>query len=209
MSALKLYDFPFSSASFRLRIACNLKGVDYNTELVNIREDAQNRAEYLAVNPTGLVPALRFADGFVLSQSLAVMQYLDAVSPEPRLFPEEPRQAALVWEFALTVACDTHPLNNLRVLKYLRSTLNADENQINAWYSTWVAAGLTGLETRAKATGGPYCIGECISAADICLVPQMLNARRFRVDLDAFPTLVAIDKRLSRLPAFQCAFPEE
>ncbi|MEM8988747.1 MAG: maleylacetoacetate isomerase [Pseudomonadota bacterium] len=205
----RLFDFPRSSASYRVRIACNLKAVAYDKVLVNFREHAQRSAEYLEVNPSGLVPAFESDDGTVLSQSLAILKFLDTVSATPRLFPADPKEESAVWEMALIIACDIHPLNNLRVLKYLENTLGADEAARDAWYANWVSLGFEGLEARAKARGASYCYGDAPTAVDVCLVPQMFNARRFNVTLDAFPTLVDIDARLQQMDAFAKAAPDQ
>lgn len=204
---MELFDFPRSSASYRIRIACNLKGLDVCKVLVNFRENEQRSEDYLAVSPSGLVPTLKEEDGWTLSQSVAILDYLDHLAPKPRLFPTSPRARAEVMEMALIVACDIHPLNNLRILKYLENNLGADEDARNAWYAQWVQLGFEGLEAKAKAYGGPYCYGDTLTAADLCLVPQMFNARRFNVDLSAFPTLADIDARLTAMDAFAKAAP--
>ena len=204
----KLYDFPRSSASYRVRIACNLKGLDYERALVNFRENAQRSEAFLEVNPSGLLPAFEFDDGTVLSQSMAILKYLDALHPSPRLFPSAPLEESAVWEMSLIIACDIHPLNNLRVLKYLEHELGADEKAREDWYARWVRAGFEGLEARVSARGGPYCFGADITAADVCLVPQMFNARRFNVGLEDFPTLTATDRRLQEIEAFRAAAPD-
>ncbi|MEM7570299.1 MAG: maleylacetoacetate isomerase [Pseudomonadota bacterium] len=204
---LELFDFPRSSASYRVRIACNLKRLEVTKTLVNFREKAQRSPAYLKVSPSGLVPTLREEDGWALSQSIAILEYLDHLAPEPRLFPQSARARAEVMEMALMVACDIHPLNNLRILKYLENTLGADEAARDAWYAEWVQLGFEGLEVKAKTYGGPFCYGADLSPADLCLVPQMFNARRFNVDLSAFPTLVDIDARLTAIDAFAAAAP--
>ncbi|MDJ0921704.1 MAG: maleylacetoacetate isomerase [Henriciella sp.] len=206
---MKLYNFPRSSASYRVRIACNLKGIEVEKVLVNFREDAQRSPDYLALNPSGLTPALVEEDGFALSQSIAILKYLDHLAPEPRLFPVDPRGEARVMEMVQVIASDIHPLNNLRVLKYLKNVLGVDEDAKNAWYAHWIALGFEGLEQQVRrAGGGPYCFGETLSAADLCLVPQMFNARRFEVPLEAYPKLVEIDARLQLIEAFAQAAPE-
>jgi maleylacetoacetate isomerase len=205
-SALTLYDYPLSSASYRVRIALNLKGLAYERVTINLRDGAHRGGDYLAHNPAGLVPALGLPDGTVIGQSLAIMRYLDTVA-EPRLFPADPLADARVSAMAMDIACDIHPLNNLRVLNYISGTFGQSDQQKNAWYAHWVEQGFAGLEQSVRAIGGAYCAGDAISAADLCLVPQMFNARRFKVDLSAYPTLVAIDARLCALPAVIAATP--
>lgn len=204
---MKLYGFPRSSASYRVRIACGLKGLEPESALVNFRTNDQRSPEYLAIAPSGLVPALQRDDGFVLTQSLAILMYIDETHPNPPLLPEDPDLRLKVWEMALAVACDIHPLNNLRVLQYLEHQLGADEEQRNAWYGNWVRLGLAGLEAEAKRLRGDYCVGDTITLADVCLVPQMFNARRFEVDLTEFPNLVDIDARLNKIPEIDAAKP--
>lgn len=205
---MKLYGFPKSSASYRVRIACALKGVEPETALVNFRTNDQRSEAYLSVAPSGLVPALTDDDGFTLSQSLAIMLHLDDAYPDPPLQPADRRLALKALELALAVACDIHPLNNLRVLKYLEHTLGQDETSRNAWYAHWIQTGFEGLEAEIVNVGGEYCVGDTVTLADICLVPQMFNARRFNVDLSAYPRLVEIDARLNALDAFQAARPD-
>lgn len=205
---MKLYDFPRSSASFRVRIAVNIKQLEYEKVPIDFRKDEQMSDEYRRINPSGLVPFTEFDSNTRLSQSIAILRYLDAIQPEPRLFPEDPAEDAAVMEMALIIACDIHPLNNLRVLKYLERELCADEASRSAWYANWVRAGFFGLEAFVQRKGaGPYCFGDVLTAADVCLVPQMVNARRFNVPLDDFPALVEIDSRLQMLPAFRDAAP--
>ncbi len=203
----KLYDFPRSSASYRIRIACNLKNVAYEKVLINFRENAQRSDAYLKVNPSGLLPSFEADDGTVLSQSMAILRYLDATCPEPALFPKDMEAECAVWEMALIIACDIHPLNNLRVLQYLENELGADQDARNAWYAEWVRLGFAGLEERVSARGGTYCFGDSVTAVDVCLVPQMFNARRFDVPLSAFPKLVEVDERLRAIDAFAAAAP--
>ena len=204
---MRLHDYAKSSAAYRVRIALNLKGLSAERADVDLRTGAQAEAGYGAVSASGLVPTLE--DGEVtLGQSLAICRYLDRLHPEPRLFPEDPVAEARVSEMALTVACDVHPLNNLRVLKYLRGPLGQDEPAVMAWYAHWIEAGFGTLERLVAAHGSvTNCYGGAVSMADLCLVPQMYNARRFDVPLDAFPQLVAIDAALTALPAFADAAP--
>ena len=204
---MRLYDYAKSSASYRVRIALHLKGVAADLIDVDLRTGAQAKDAYGQVSYSGLVPTL--TDGeLTLGQSLAICRYLDRLHPEPRLFPGDPVAEARVNEMALTVACDVHPLNNLRVLKYLRGPLGREEPDVMAWYAHWIEAGFTALEQLVRQHGSDTnCFGEAVSIADLCLVPQMFNARRFDVPLDAFPRLVAIDAALRALPAFEAAAP--
>ena len=208
---MKLYTYFRSSAAFRARIALNLKGIAYEAVHVDLRAPAsrQRTPEYLAVNPQGLVPALEH-DGKTIAQSLAIIEYLEELYPEPRLLPQAPFDRARVRAMALAVACDMHPLNNTRVLGYLRSSLGHNEDTVNAWYGHWIAAGFRALETEAaRASGdGRHMFGTTVTLADIYIVPQMYNARRFKCDLEPYPTLRAICAHLESLPAFARAVPE-
>lgn len=204
-SEIVLYDFWRSSAAYRVRIALNLKAVAYRSEAVNLAEGAQGAGAYRAINPQGFVPALAI-DGQLLTQSLAIIDYLDATRPEPRLLPADPLRRAATRARALTIAADIHPLNNLRVLKWLRAELGADETAVNRWYHHWVAEGFAALEAGAPDEG--LLGGHAPDLADVCLVPQMANARRFEVPLEAYPKLVRIDEALRAIPAFAAAAPE-
>lgn len=208
---MKLYAYFRSSAAYRTRIAVNLKGIECETVNVDLRQTAndQHKPEYLAINPHGLVPAL-FVDGTTIAQSLAIIEYLDETHPEPPLLPRSPVDRARVRAMALAVACDMHPLNNLRVLNYLRSPLEHDEETVNAWYRHWIAVGFSGLEQEARrATGnGRHMFGSAVTIADVCIVPQMYNARRFKCDIEPYPTLRRICAHLEGLPAFAKAAPE-
>lgn len=204
---MKLYTYFRSSAAYRVRIALNLKGIPFESIAVDLRPGMHRSPGYLAMNPQGLVPALEDG-GTVFSQSLAILEYLEETHPQPPLLPRAPVDRARVRSLALSIACDLHPLNNLRVLNYLRSPLGQDEAAVNAWYRHWIAEGLRGLEVQASRLGdGRHAFGGEITLADVCLVPQMFNARRFNCDLAPYPTLRSISEHLESLPAFARAAP--
>jgi maleylacetoacetate isomerase len=203
----RLFDYFRSSACYRVRIALNLKGIGYEAVPVNLLESAQKAEDYRALNPQGLVPMLEI-DGQRLTQSLAIIDYLDATRPEPRLMPEEPGVRARVLTMTLGIACDIHPLNNLRVLKYLSGPLGQPEDARNAWYAHWVSEGFAALEKMAGESAGRFLVGDKTTAADVYLVPQMFNARRFNVPVDAYPTLLRVDAEACSLPAFAAAHPD-
>ncbi|WP_375057306.1 maleylacetoacetate isomerase [Zobellella sp. DQSA1] len=204
---MKLYDYVRSSAAYRVRIALNLKGVAYEAIPVNLLEGQQRGEDYRALNPTGLVPSLDTGEG-LLGQSLAIIEYLDERFPEPPLLPAGALARARARALALQVACDIHPLNNLRVLQYLVGEFGIDEQQKLAWYQHWLKQGLGALEQQLAGVDAPFCCGEAPGLADLCLVPQLYNARRFKLDLAPYPRLVAIDEACNRLEAFQRARPE-
>lgn len=205
---MKLYTYFRSSAAFRVRIALNLKGIGYESVAVDLRPAAHRRQDYLALNPQGLIPAL-VDDGTVISQSLAVIEYLEESQPNPPLLPRSPLDRARVRSMALAIACDMHPLNNLRVLNYLRSPLGQDEAAVETWYRHWIAEGFRGLEEEARRASGDghHMFGTEVTLADVCLVPQMFNARRFKCNVEPFPTLRTICGYLETLPAFARAAP--
>jgi maleylpyruvate isomerase len=206
---MKLYTLFRSSASYRVRIALALKGIAYESVPTALLKAEHCRPEYLALNPQGLIPALDLGND-VLSQSLAIIEYLDETNPQPPLLPNDPIARAHVRSMALAIACDIHPLNNLRVLNYLKQRLGHDADAVDTWYRHWVAEGFRGLEALARkhSRSQRYLFGDSVSLADICLVPQMYNARRFKTDLTPFPTLVAIATHLESLPEFATARPE-
>ena len=207
MTRPRLYDYFRSSACYRVRIALNLKSVDYEAVPMNLLEGDQLQADYRERNPQGFVPLLE-ADGLRLTQSLAIIDWLEARHPEPCLLPAEPADRAHVLALALAVACDIHPLNNLRVLKYLSGPLSQPQEARDAWYRHWVAEGLAALEAMAAPRAGRFLFGDAPTLADLCLVPQMFNARRFEVPLDPYPTLVRADAEANRLEAFAAAHPD-
>ena len=205
---MKVYTYFRSSAAYRLRIALNLKGLSGDMVSIHLqKEGGQNRKpEYRAINPQMRVPALKLDSGEVLTQSLAIIEYLDEVDPQPPLLPRDPVQRAKVRALALTIACDIHPLNNLAPLRYLKNELGQEQSKIDAWYHHWILEGFEALETMVRP--GPYAFGGEVTLADVCLVPQIYNARRLKVPLERFPKLVAIDAACAKLPAFEQARPE-
>ena len=202
-----LHDYFRSSACYRVRILLNLKGVDYDRHSVNLAEGAQKDPAYRVLNPQGFVPMLEI-DGVKLTQSLSIAVYLDQTRPEPLLMPRDPADGAHVRALALTVACDIHPLNNLRVLKYLSGTLDATQDQNDAWYAHWVTEGLAALESLAAPRAGAFLFGDSPTLADVMLVPQLYNARRFAVPIAPYPSLRRADESASALPAFAAAHPD-
>lgn len=201
-----LYDYWRSSACYRVRIALALKGVDYDRVAVNLLENEQQADAYRARNPQGFVPMLE-VDGLRLTQSLAIADWLDATFPDPRLVPADPAERAHVLALALTIAADIHPVNNLRILKYL-SKLGIPQEQRDDWYRHWVAEGFDALEALAAPRADRFLCGDAPTLADVCLVPQMYNARRFEMTLDAWPTLVRADAEATALAAFAAAHPD-
>ena len=202
-----LHDYWRSSAAYRVRIALNLKGTDYERRTVDLAADEQKSEAYRALNPQGFVPMLE-VDGLRLTQSLAIIVYLDQTIPEPPLMPRDPADGAHVRAMAMVIACDTHPLNNLRVLRYLENDLGVSADQKTAWYRHWITESFRALESLARNRAGDYLFGDSPSVADICLVPQLYNARRFGVPIEEFALLRAIDERANALPAFADAHPE-
>ena len=200
-----LHDYFRSSAAYRVRIALNLKGLAYERRDVMLLENQQRSPEHLALNPQGFVPALE-VDGMVLTQSLAIIDWLDNAYPEPHLIPGEPAARAKALAQALAVGMDIHPLNNLRVMRYLTHELQVEEPKRNDWTRHWIAEGFTALE--AMAGEGQFLGGDAPNIADVFLVPQMFNARRFDLPLEAYPKLVAVDAAARQLKAFADAHPD-
>lgn len=208
---MKLYNYFRSSASFRVRIALHLKNLPYEYEAVHLTRNGgeQFAPEFRARNPQGLVPVL--VDGeSLLTQSLAILEYLEEVHPDPPLLPKHAAERARVRALALSLACEVHPLNNLRVLSYLDGKLGVTPEAKTEWYRHWIALGLEPLEAQVAQSPhtGRFCHGDTPSVADCCLVPQLFNARRFQCDLSAYPTLLAIEQRCNELRAFRDAAPD-
>jgi maleylacetoacetate isomerase len=206
-----LYGYPLSSASYRVRIALALKGIEVITVTKQLRRGEQRAKDFLEINSQGFVPVLSLDDGQALPQSLAIIEYLDEVYPQPPLLPAAPIARARVRALSLLIACDIHPLNNLRVLQYLEGSLGVTQSVRDTWYRHWIEAGFEALE---EALGrdparGRFCYGDAPTLADVCLVPQVFNARRYSVDLAPFPRIVAIDAACHEIAAFASAAPEK
>ncbi|PSU36408.1 maleylacetoacetate isomerase [Photobacterium lutimaris] len=215
---MKLYDYYRSSASYRVRIALNMKGLSYEQVAVSLLDKEQNSAAYSALNPSQLVPGFcrntnnsekgSPEDTAVLGQSLAIIEYLDECYPDPSLLPSEPWHKAQCREIALIVACDIHPLNNLRVLNYLNSDLGVNQNEKMIWYHHWLKQGLQSLENLSSRYNTPFTCTDTPSLADICLIPQLYNAKRFGFETNSYPRLLEIEQRCLALTAFQKAHPD-
>ncbi len=205
---MKLYSFFRSSAAYRVRIALHLKGIAFETIGIHLSKDGgrNNTPEFRAINPQMRVPVLALPSGDLLTQSLAIIEYLDETHPDPPLLPREARERARVRAIAQLIACDIHPLNNVGPLRYLKNVLRHEQAEIDAWYHHWVSKGFEALE--AMIAPAPYTCGAAVTLADVCLVPQVYNARRLKVPLDRFPNIVAADAACLKLPAFDKARPE-
>ncbi len=206
---MKLYTYFRSSAAWRVRIALNLKGLPYDPQFVHLLRGGgeQHAPEFRATNPVGLVPVLEADDETVLTQSLAIIEWLEETHPTPPLLPKDATARAQIRAFALVIACDIHPINNLRVLRYLKRDLGQEQAAIDTWYRHWIAAALPALEAMVHGDG-PFCFGAAPTLAEICLVPQLANARRYQCRLDAFPRLLRAEAACAALPAFQAAAPD-
>jgi maleylacetoacetate isomerase len=207
---MKLYHYYRSSASYRVRIALNIKNIAYESvdiHLVN-NEGEHNTPHYLEINPQGLVPCLD-VDGHIISQSLAIIEYLDETFPQNPLLPSDPLNKAQVRALALIIACDMHPLNNLRVLSQIKDQFNANEADVITWYHRWLKPGFDAFEAKLKTTerSGPFCFGNQVSLADLCLIPQAFNAHRYNFPMDNYPLINAINDNCLRLDAFSAAKP--
>jgi maleylpyruvate isomerase len=208
---LTLYGYPLSSAAYRVRIALALKGVKVTTVNKQLRRGEHRQKDYLKINPQGFVPVLVLEDGTALTQSLAIIEWLEESYPLPPLLPADTTCRARVRALCQLIVCDIHPLNNLRVLQYLESPLSVAQATRDEWYRHWVAAGFAALEDALGRDGarGRFCYGDQPGMADVCLVPQIYNARRYSVDLAPYPRIVAIDAACAELPAFASAAPEK
>ncbi|TPW01830.1 MAG: Maleylacetoacetate isomerase / glutathione S-transferase, zeta [bacterium] len=202
-----LHGYWRSGAAYRTRIALNLKGLSYSQQGVDLRTGAQRSEAFVALNPQGMVPALE-VDGAVLTQSPAILEWLEETHPVPALLPADSMERAHVRAMAALIGCDIHPLNNLRVGKALRETFGADQAAVDAWAARWILPGFEALEALVGRRGGGWCFGDTATLADCYLIPQIYSARRFNVALDAFPRLLAIDAEAGRHPAFISAHPD-
>lgn len=203
---LRLYSYFRSSAAYRVRIALNYKGIEYSQVPVNLVNDEQNSQEYLAINPLGLVPALKLADDTIITQSTAILEWLEEQYPEPALYPSDAATRAKARSLCNVIACDVHPLNNLRVLKYLKGELRVSEEQKINWYHHWIENGFRSVE---KALGpDSYALGPRVSMVDVYLIPQVYNALRFKQDMNSYPNITRIYHACNELDAFKTAAPE-
>jgi maleylacetoacetate isomerase len=207
MSRPILYEYWRSSASYRVRIALNLKNVDYESRPINLLAGEQNSEEYRAINPQGFVPLLEI-DGHRLTQSVAILNYLDVKFPNQPLLPASAAERAHVVALAMVVACDIHPLNNLRVLKYLKNELGRSQEEVDSWYRHWISERLPALEQIAAPRAGRFMVGDAPTGADVLLVPQLYNARRYDVPLDDYPILLRAEENANKLEAFAAAHPD-
>jgi maleylpyruvate isomerase len=205
---MKLHGYFRSSASFRVRIALNLKGLAYEDAFYHLRRSEHQTPEYLALNPQGLLPS--FEDkGLLLTQSMAIMEYLEEVYPQPALMPSDPGGRARVRALSQVIASDIHPLDNLRVLRYLRHEFGQPEDVVQAWYNHWIAEGFKALEgLLARGGTGKFCHGDAPTLADCCLVPQFVNSKNFGLDLSPYPTVVRIAQTCLEMPEFDKALPK-
>lgn len=207
---MKLYSYWRSSASYRVRIALNLKQLEYQLQPIHLLRDGgeQYGPLYSQLNPQQRVPALELADGTVLTQSLAIIEYLDELCPEPPLLPHEPLPRARVRELAQLVACDIHPVNNLRVLQYLQGPLAHPKPEVDRWYRHWLADGLGAFEKMVERVDADFCCGSRPTLADLCLIPQLYNARRYQLEMQSYPTLRRIERHCLSLEPFIQAHPQ-
>ncbi|RZF54497.1 maleylacetoacetate isomerase [Acinetobacter halotolerans] len=205
---MKLYSYFRSSAAYRVRIALNIKQLAYETQPIHLVKNEQQQADYQALNPSQLVPTLVDVDQTLL-QSISILEYLEEAYPEVALLPKNIAERAKVRAFAQAIACDIHPLNNLRVLKYLQQDLGLNDQQKSNWYQHWMLLGFQSLEAQLQGSNGQFCFGTQATFADCCLIPQVYNAKRFKIDLAAFPKIESIYQHCLTLPAFLHAAPEQ
>ena len=200
-----LYSYFRSSAAYRVRIALHFKAIDFQLNATNLLENEQQSTEYLAINPQGLIPAIKLDNGEVISQSSAIIEWLEECYPEPALFPDIAQDRAKVRALRASIACDIHPLNNLRVLHYLKNDLNLNDQQKNHWYQHWITLGFSALE---QTISGSYSFADSISMADLYLIPQVYNALRFKVDISPFPNILTVYNNCNKHQAFIDAHPD-
>ena len=206
--AMTLYGYWRSSATYRVRIAMALKGLSYETKSVNLLKGGQKDDAFGQVNPQKLLPALVLETGETLSQSMAILEYLETVYPDAPLLPQDPIEAANVRSFSLAIAADIHPIQNISVFAYLKAEYGASQDQTQAWAKHWMQSRFPALEQVASKSAGQFLFGDKPGLAECCLIPQLYNARRFDVDLDLFPSLLKIDARCAELDAFKAAHPD-
>jgi len=200
-----LWGYFRSSAAYRLRIALKLKGIGYQDRFIHLAKGEQAAAEFVAVNPQMLLPVYETDDGDQLVQSMAVLEYLEEIQPEPALLPGDAVQRARIRAVADIIACDIHPVDNLRVLKYLKGPLGRDQDEVDTWYRHWIKLGFDAIEPAIE--GGGFCFGANATLADVCLLPQLFNAHRFDLSLDAYPKIRAVEARCQNIAAFEEAHP--
>ena len=205
---MRLYSYYRSSAAYRLRIALKLKGLAYDYSAVNLLEGEQGSEAYRAINPAALVPALELGPGEILTQSVAILEWLEETQPEPPLLPADPWLRARIRSIVNHIACDVHPLCNSGVIAHLKNRLGAEETQVTQWFTAWMHRGFTAIESLIDVEDGEFCLGDTPTLADVCLVPQIYNARRFSIPLEAFPRVTAVAARCAEHPAFADAAPE-
>ena len=205
---MKLYSYYRSSAAYRVRIALNLKGLPYDYVPVNLLKGEQKSGHYLARNPQGLVPALEIEQGALIAQSVAILEWLEESRPRPALLPSDPLERARVRSLVNNITCDIHPLNNLSVMNYLRKDLGAGDEDVHRWYCHWVDRGFRAIEQSLEGTMGDCCFGDRPTLADVCLIPQVYNARRFKVPLERYPNICKVVQHCNSLEAFASAAPD-
>ena len=205
---MQLYSYYRSSAAYRVRIALELKGLDYDYIAVNLLRAQQKSGDYMAKNPQGLVPALETGEGVLIAQSVAILEWLEETQPQPALLPAEPRNRALVRSTVNSIVCDIHPLNNMSVTNYLQNPLGATPEQVHVWYGHWVDRGFAAIEKTIETHGGLCCFGDNPGMADTCLVPQVYNALRFNIEMGEYPHIMRVWKYCNTLDAFARAHPD-